>query len=161
MWSSSPPEGVLAFESGMMESAGAAHGDQGGTPGSGTLLMRSLRLRCPQCGEGRVLVSWFRMRSVCPACGLKLQRNEEADYWTGGYLLNFILAELIVVLVMTAVVWATWPDVPWTAVLYVTGGAAVVGPLVTWPFSRNLWLGIDLMFRPAESADFDCRREPA
>jgi hypothetical protein len=44
--------------------------------------------------------------------------------------------------------------VPWTAVLWITAVAAVTGPLLTWPVSRTLWLGIDLAFRPPENEDF-------
>lgn len=119
------------------------------------LLARALALRCPHCGRGRVLLSWFRLRSACPVCGLKLQRNEEADYWTGGFLVNFIIAELVVASVLTFAVLVAWPDVDWSLILRGTTIAALAGPLLTWPFSRTLWLGIDLRFRPPEPADFE------
>lgn len=99
-------------------------------------------------------MSWFRVRDSCPACGLRTQRNEEADYWVGGWLVNFIIAELIVAVAIVTLVWILWPDVPWNAILWITAAAAVVGPLLTWPVSRTLWLGIDLAFRPAEEHDF-------
>jgi hypothetical protein len=83
-----------------------------------------------------------------------MQRNEESDYWVGGWLINFIIAELIVSAAIAFLVWILWPDVPWTAVLWITAVAAVTGPLLTWPVSRTLWLGIDLAFRPPENEDF-------
>jgi uncharacterized protein (DUF983 family) len=119
------------------------------------LLLRAIALRCPNCGRAKVLLSWFRLRSTCPVCHLKLQRNEDADYWTGGFLVNFIIAELIVAFVLLIAVWAAWPAVDWTLVLRGTTVAAVAGPLLTWPFSRTLWLGLDLRFRPPETDDFE------
>lgn len=126
-------------------------------PGTAVLLWRALRLACPLCGRGRVFSSWFQMRDSCPVCGLRMQRNEEADYWVGGWMINFIIAELIVAIVIALLVWILWPDVPWNGVLYGTGAAAIVSPLLTWPVSRTLWLGIDLLFRPPEPADFEVR----
>jgi len=41
------------------------------------LFARALRLRCPNCGRGRLFTSWLRMRSCCPVCGLELERSEE------------------------------------------------------------------------------------
>lgn len=103
-------------------------------------------------------MSWFRMRDACAGCGLRMQRNEDADYWVGGWLINFIIAEMIVAVAIAVLVWMLWPDVPWNAILWITAAAAVTGPLLTWPVSRTLWLGIDLAFRPAEDQDFTAER---
>ena len=126
-----------------------------GNVGFARLLARAMTLRCPNCGRGRLFHSWFRLRATCTNCHLKLQRNEEADYWTGGLLVNFIIAELLVAVVLVIAVIIAWPGVDWKLVLRLTTIAAVAGPLLTWPFSRTLWLGIDLRFRPAEAHDFD------
>ena len=55
---------------------------------------------------------------------------------------------------LLAVVIALWPDVPWDFVLY--GGAVlmVIMPLFFYPFSRTIWLAIDLAFRPATGREF-------
>jgi uncharacterized protein (DUF983 family) len=123
-------------------------------PRAGVLLVRALRLACPNCGRGQLFHSWFRLRESCPSCGLLLQRNEDADYWTGGWMINFMIAETCVAVLIAALVWILWPDVPWNGVLYGTAGAAIVAPLLTWPVSRTLWLAIDLAFRPPEDVDF-------
>lgn len=129
--------------------------ERNGGPGGAAMLVRALRLSCPNCGQRRLFVSWFRMREACPGCGLRLQRDEASDYWVGGWLINFIMAELIVAVLITLLVWVLWPEVPWNGILWGTAAAAVVSPLLTWPVSRTLWLGIDLAFRPPESHDFD------
>ncbi len=63
-------------------------------------------------------------------------------------------AELALCAFMLAAIVALWPDVPWDFVLY--GGAVlmVIMPLVFYPFSRTIWLAIDLAFRPATRAKF-------
>jgi uncharacterized protein (DUF983 family) len=121
------------------------------------IILRALRGRCPWCGRGRAFRSWFSMRRECPSCSLRFQRNEESDYWVGGWLVNFIIAELIVAFSIVVAVRLSWPDVDWDAILWSTVAAACAGPLLTWPFAKVLWLGLDLRFRPPEPDDFDSR----
>ena len=122
-------------------------------PGAAQLIQRALLLRCPSCGKGRVLLSWLRMRSRCPECNLRLDRGE-SDYFVGAYMVNLIVAELIVVAGMLVALFVTWPDVPWDALKWALACTMVPAPFVTFPFSRTLWLAIDLMFRPASIEDF-------
>ena len=115
---------------------------------------RAIRLRCPNCGNGRVMASWFRIRERCPACGLRYERDEENEYWLGAYTLNFIVTEVLFAAGLLVVLVLTWPGPPWTAILW--GGAAqmILTPIVFYPFSKTLWLAIDLMFRPPTPEDF-------
>ena len=46
-------------------------------------LVRALWLRCPDCGKGRALVSWLKLRERCGNCGLFFERGEARDYWIG------------------------------------------------------------------------------
>ena len=108
----------------------------------------ALRLRCPNCGRGRIFISWFRIRAHCPVCGLKLERGEEG-YQVGSYMFNIIAAELCFAVVFFAILIATWPDPPWRLLEY--GGIAlmIIAPFVFFPFSKTLFLAFDLVFRPA------------
>ena len=119
-----------------------------------TGLARAIRLRCPNCGNGRVMASWFRIRERCPACSLRYERDEENDYWLGAYTLNFIVTEVLFAAGLLGVLVLTWPEPPWTAILW--GGAAqmILTPIVFYPFAKALWLAIDLMFRPPTPEDF-------
>ncbi len=72
---------------------------------------RALRLRCPHCGRGKLFDRWLQMRRRCDRCGLVLERGEE-DYFIGAYMLNLIIAELIVVAIMLLVLLATRPPSP-------------------------------------------------
>ncbi len=120
---------------------------------------RALRLRCPHCGQGKLFDRWVRMRQRCAACGLILERGEE-DYFIGAYMVNLIIAELIIVAAMLVVLLATWPAVPWQAMLWAIVILTIPAVVFTYPFSRSLWLAIDLLFRPPEPRDFAPDREP-
>lgn len=114
----------------------------------GLAIGRALLLRCPRCGSGGILRHWLALEQACPRCGLPLDRGERSDYWLGGYLFNFIAAELIWAASMVIIVIVSWPDVPWQFLQ--TGGVLLVIalPFAFFPFSRTLWLAVDLLMRP-------------
>ena len=112
------------------------------------LFGRALRLRCPNCGQGKLFTSWLRMRDRCPVCGLKLERGEEG-YQVGSYMFNIVAAELIFAAVFVGVVVVTWPTPPWKLLQYGGIGLMVIAPFAFFPFSKTLFLAFDLLFRPA------------
>ena len=116
-------------------------------------LARALRLRCPHCGSGGLFRRWVVMRDACPGCRLLLDRGER-DYFIGAYTLNFIGAELAIVLVAVVVGLATWPDVPWDGIQWGLVAFIIPFPVFTYPFSKTVWLAIDLRFRPPTLGDF-------
>lgn len=79
-------------------------------------------------------------------CGIRFEREHE-DF-IGAYLINLIIAELLVVAAVIGVMIWTWPAVPWDAMLWWLVPPVVIMPLITYPFSRGLWLAIDLAYRP-------------
>jgi uncharacterized protein (DUF983 family) len=112
------------------------------------LFWRAVRLRCPNCGQGRLFTSWFRMRPRCPVCGLPAERGEEG-YQVGSYMFNIIAAELLFAAVFVGVVVLTWPTPPWKLLEYGGITLMVIAPFVFFPFSKTLFLAFDLVFRPA------------
>lgn len=122
-------------------------------------MARALRLRCPLCGGRTLFAHWLRMRPVCPRCGLRTDRGE-ADAFIGGYTVNFVTAEVVAAAAMALLLIVTWPDVPWRALMW--GGVLLMAclPIVFYPFSRTLWLAIDLTFRPPHDGDFTVRPDP-
>ena len=116
------------------------------------LFGRALRRRCPNCGRGRVMASWFRLRPRCPACGLHLERGEH-DYFLGAILFNLIIAELLFAALLTAVVIAAWPSPPWRLLEYASAVLVILAPIATYPFSKSLWLAWDVYFRPVTSQE--------
>ena len=89
----------------------------------------------------------MRMRPQCPVCGLQLDRGE-SDYFYGAYLLNFVAAELVPVIVFVVSLIATWPDPPWNLLTASTVVLAVVCPILLYPTTKALWLAFDLLLRP-------------
>jgi len=94
------------------------------------------------------------MKRSCPRCHLILDRGEP-DYFLGGYVVNFVTAEFTIALGALAAVMLTWPDVPWNTIKWSLLLLMVPAPLVTYPFSKLVWLGIDLTLRPATWADLE------
>lgn len=122
-------------------------------PTLGMLVKRALLLRCPRCGGGDVWQSYLRMKHACPTCGQVLERGESNDFFIGAYLINLVVAELAAVAV-AAVMWIALGsrasfNVLWGASMVL----AVVMPVIFYPFSRDLWLALDLHFRPTEAGD--------
>lgn len=116
-----------------------------------TKVGRALLLRCPRCGSGGILASWFSLRARCPQCRLVFDRGEGNDHWLGAYAINLVLAEGLAAVIALAVLRATWPKY---MAAQVTGMIlAVALPILLFPFSRTLWLAWDLAFRPREEGD--------
>lgn len=116
-----------------------------------TKIGRALLLRCPRCGSGGILKSWFSLHQRCPSCSLAFSRGEDSDYWLGAFAINLVLAEGLAAVIALAVLWITWPKY---MVAQVTGMIlAVAFPILLFPFSRTLWLAWDLSFRPCEEGD--------
>jgi uncharacterized protein (DUF983 family) len=119
---------------------------------------RALRLRCPVCGGGGLLRSWFKIKPQCPSCGFALQREE--GYFTGAMAMNLMASEFIVTAVLVVLMITTWPlALSWPSPELQTAWivsivAAGLLPLITFPFSRTLWVAFDVIFRPPTSADF-------
>ena len=132
---------------------GATAEDVGSRQGLLRMLGRAVLLRCPRCGGRGILRNWFNLRPRCPTCRLVFTRGEAEDYWLGGFTINFVVGETLVVLLVVGLTLATLPDVPWTAILGVGVVACVAAPVLFLPFSRTLFLAVDLFARPALRGD--------
>ena len=129
------------------------------TPARPSLLRslgRALRGRCPNCGGGAILASWFSVNARCAVCGLRFERGdeEEHDYWLGAYTLNFLVTETIFGVALLLALLFTWPDPPWRLLLFGGGSLMVLAPIAFYPVSKALWLAIDLVVRPPAPDDF-------
>lgn len=116
------------------------------------LLGRALRLRCPRCGAGGLFVSWLRPRRSCPNCRQLIERAEEG-YWLGALLVNLCIAEILPVGIVVVIVIVTWPRPPWNLVLYGGAALAAISPFLFFPFSKLIWLAVDLYFQPRQDGE--------
>jgi uncharacterized protein (DUF983 family) len=106
---------------------------------------RALLLRCPRCGSGRILDGWFKLKPNCSVCGLGLRRSPEDDEWFGGYFVNLCTSELLMIVVVMAYVAAKWPAVPWDTVWVLAVVMVIVSPIVSYPFSKALWVALEFV----------------
>jgi uncharacterized protein (DUF983 family) len=116
------------------------------------LFWRAILLRCPRCGRAPALAGWFTVRSYCPVCHFRFDRGDRG-YFLGAGCLNLVVAEIVFGFGLLAVVVFTWPNPPWNAMQYVGIPLMVLMPILFFPFSRTIWIALDLAFRSAERHD--------
>lgn len=92
------------------------------------------------------------MRRTCPGCHLVLDRGE-ADYFIGGYVVNFVTAEFLIAAGAMVAILLTWPAVPWNTIKWSLILLMIPAPVLTYPFSKTVWLAIDLTLRPPTLSD--------
>lgn len=114
------------------------------------LLLRGLTRRCPVCGKTGIFRRWFWMVRRCPRCDFRFER-EQGDF-IGAIGVNTIVTfGLLLVVVLTSVL-LTYPDGMWIA-LVAALAVAILFPLVFYPFSKTLWLAVNLAMRPLEPGE--------
>jgi uncharacterized protein (DUF983 family) len=111
-------------------------------------LTRGMRGHCPRCDGKSVFKSRYRLHSHCPDCGLPL---EHEDGWSLGAIpLNYTIACVFWILPVGIVFMFGWLSL--TAALVLAGLGAVVLPILTYRFSKALWIGIYYAVLPHEVA---------
>jgi uncharacterized protein (DUF983 family) len=99
--------------------------------------MWGLLLRCPNCISGRMFRSMFEMYPVCPDCGVVFERDPGEV--TGGIFINTVVA---LVLLLALLIALNVLAVPFTLQFIILGLSMVVFPILFYPCSRGLWVGI-------------------
>ena len=118
------------------------------------MLLRGAAKRCPACGRGRLFTGWFRMADRCPTCAYRFEREE--GFFLGAYVMNLVIAQGLVILlavVPAIVLFNTDPDASLKPI--VAGGAlaAVVAPFFFYPWSKTLWVAVELIMRPLHASE--------
>jgi uncharacterized protein (DUF983 family) len=113
-----------------------------------TALWRGLRKRCAVCGSGKLFERWFHMRSHCPRCGTKFER--EAGFFGGALFVNLAFTEVVMFLYLAIATVATLPHP--SAKLLIVGSIAitVVLPILLYPLSKTTWFAIHLAMQPLD-----------
>ena len=109
-----------------------------------TILYRSLRLKCPKCGNSGVRRGWFRSRPACESCGTPFER--EPGFFLGALLLNNLMAVVLTAIVIPSMI--AWNVADRLLILGLGAIMAVGLPLLFYPWARSFWLGFDELFDP-------------
>lgn len=125
------------------------------------MILRGLGRRCPFCGHRPIFDGWFKLKEACPDCGHRF--NQEEGFYLGAYAINFAIAEglLLLCLIPYIVISAARPEYKLDAVPFaiVAMVLAVIGPVFFYPFSRSLWIALDMTLRGGRNLD-DSWKEP-
>src|SRR5688500_538353 len=101
------------------------------------LLARALILRCPNCGSGALVRSWFRLELTCPSCGLRVER--EGGHFTGSMTINLVVAQTAWVAFLVVTLLTTWPNWPVAFLQWGSIAVMILVPIAFFPFSKTLW----------------------
>src|SRR5688500_9677104 len=108
------------------------------------VIARAIRLRCPACGQGQVYRAGFRLNNRCHACGLPFIR--EQGYFVGAIYVNLLTTELIIFAAYLVLLF-TLSSVS-GVIVAILCALAVIFPIIFYPFTRSLWIGIDHIIDP-------------
>lgn len=108
---------------------------------------RGVRFRCPKCGDGRVFLSFFKMRDECPVCGLSFY--PESGYYAGAMYLDYMLSAGIFLAIFVPTLFI--PDL--THFSYMTKNLLWIafGTVLCLAMARpsySLWLAVDYWIAP-------------
>lgn len=121
------------------------------------MILRGLTLRCAFCGSRGLFRGWLRMKESCPSCAHRF--HQESGFFLGAYAINFAVTEglLLLALIPYIVVSASNPQTSVDVVPFAVAAllGALVGPVLFYPFSRTLWVALDLIFREGRNLDVD------
>lgn len=115
------------------------------------MLGRALRKRCPRCGGAGIFRSFGELHVRCPTCGLRFER--EQGYWVGSMIINTIVTFGLLLFVLVGGIVVFWPDVAWTGLFIATVAVAGLTPVLFHPFSRTVWMAIEMSYHPVEEND--------
>ncbi len=111
-----------------------------------TILLRSQRLRCPNCGCGALFRKGFTVHERCPECGLRFARSD--GFFLGAMVINYgvvVFGMLPTVLALLGLGWIGWKTAVALALIL-----ALVMPITLYRWSWSTWLGIYYYFLPHE-----------
>jgi hypothetical protein len=100
---------------------------------------------------------WITMVADCPRRGHRFER--EQGYWLGTVIVNTAVTFGLFIIIGVTIAVASWPEVPWDIVLIVTLAFNALFPVLFYPFSKTIWVALDLAFRPLETDEVTAARQ--
>lgn len=89
---------------------------------TGPAVMRGLKQRCPNCGEGHLFKGYLKVADTCPECGEELFHHRADD---GPAYLTILLVGHILGFVIH-IIWVNWRPEPMTMATVLSIGAVAL-----------------------------------
>jgi hypothetical protein len=86
------------------------------------------------------------MADECPRCGLVFDR--EPGWVLGAMTINTAFVFVAIFTTMITGFVLTWPEIPVAPLCIATVGAGALAAVIGYPFSKTLWIAIDLAMVP-------------
>jgi len=113
-------------------------------------MRRAFGRRCPYCGSPGIFDGYFALRERCPRCGVRFEREE--GYFLGAYALNLIVAEFLGLGLALLLIFKTDARyLPLISQEIIAVALAIAFPVALYPFSRTVWIAMDIIFHPPAS----------
>ena len=107
------------------------------------MFRRALFLQCPRCGARKNFRRrWLGKFPRCRTCGIQWHR--ESGFELGPIALNVVVTFFLLGASMGIAFVATAPNFPVVTLMVVFVVAAVLIPLIAYPWMVGLWLAFDL-----------------
>jgi uncharacterized protein (DUF983 family) len=116
------------------------------------VLGRAMRRECPSCGQGGIFTSWLNTVDRCPRCHWFFERGD--GYFIGAMCVNLVVAEAIPFAWFVITLVVTWPRANWNLAGLGAIVLAIGMPILFYPWSRMVWLAIDLVIRPIQPEEY-------
>jgi uncharacterized protein (DUF983 family) len=111
------------------------------------ILLRSLRLRCPSCGQGSLYKSVFKMEKECSHCEMIFER--EHGYFVGAIYINVVATELLLgIIYFTYFLISPSSHQSIDSIMVVL---ALILPAIFYHHARSLWLSFDHIIEPLQN----------
>jgi uncharacterized protein (DUF983 family) len=112
-------------------------------PSTATMFRRAAMRACPHCGSSKSFIKhWLGRSPRCRTCGIQWHR--EHGFELGPIAVNVVFTFFSMSVIMIVAFVTTGPDYNVPALMALVIGAAILLPLVFYPFTYTLWLAFDL-----------------
>ena len=108
----------------------------------GRILRCSFQLKCPQCREGALFRTYFKMFTQCPVCELRFER--ETGYFVGAMYLNY--GATVLIAFPSYFLLEAFAPIPFTVNLSGWALFSAIFPVIFYRYSKSLWLNFDYAF---------------
>lgn len=104
-------------------------------------ILAGLRLRCGQCGQGKLFSAYLKLKPECEVCGRDMRGADTADgpaFFVGFFVLILLAPILVIVPLMDASVWVK-------VACFIVSAAVMTG-LSLWllPIGKAIMLNLQL-----------------